>query len=262
MIRWPLLVVLLALLLPAVGHTQLPIELPAYWQSLVVDTAGVADPGERVAQISTGFLGNPYVADTLGGGTNLPEQLVVRLDAVDCFSLLDYVEALRRSAVPAEFTQRLVEVRYRAGRIAWETRRHFFTDWALAPEGLVIDATAEVGGKRTRAAHKQLNCKEAGGFYLTGVAVQARAVQFIPGAALDASVFEHLRPGDYLGLYSPDPGLDVTHVGIVVRVGGRLMLRHASSRQAERRVVDSDLANYLAGKPGIVVLRPQPLPAP
>ena len=87
-------------------------------------------------------------------------------------------------------------------------------------------------------------------------------VQFIPGAALDASVFEHLRPGDYLGLYSPDPGLDVTHVGIVVRVGGRLMLRHASSRQAERRVVDSDLANYLAGKPGIVVLRPQPLPPP
>ena len=58
-----------------VAHTQLPIELPAYWQSLVVDTAGVADPGERVAQISTGFLGNPYVADTLVGGANLPEQL-------------------------------------------------------------------------------------------------------------------------------------------------------------------------------------------
>ena len=261
MTRWPLLVVLLVLLLPVGGHAQMPAELPAHWQALVAATTELADPGERAAKISTGFLGTAYVADTLGGGADLPEQLVVRLDAVDCFTLLDYVEALRRSAVPEEFPRRLIEVRYRDGRIAWENRRHFFTDWALAPEGLVVDATAAVGGKQTRTAHKQLNRKGVDGLYLAGIAVRERRVQFIPGTALDAAVFARLRPGDYVGIYSPDPGLDVTHVGIVVRVDGRLMLRHASSRQAERRVVDSDLAGYLAGKPGIVVLRPQPLPS-
>lgn len=257
---WPLLVVLLVVLLPTGGHTQRSVDLPARWQALVAATTELAEPGARAVQISAGFLGTPYVADTLGGGAGLPEQLVVRFDAVDCFTFLDYVEALRRSAIPAEFQQRLAEVRYRDGRVAWDTRRHFFTDWTHAPEGLVADVTAEVGGKQTRTAHKQLNRKGTDGLYLAGIAVRERVVQFIPGAALDAVVFARLRPGDYLGIYSPDPGLDVTHAGIVVRAGGRLMLRHASSRQAERRVVDSPLGNYLAGKPGIIVLRPQPLP--
>lgn len=260
---WPLLAMLLLVLLPVRGYPQEPsVVLPPSVQALLAETAGLADAGERAVQISTRFLGTPYVANTLGGGASLPEHLVVRLDAVDCFTFLDYVEALRRSAAPAEFHNRLAEVRYRDGRIAWETRRHFFTDWAVAAEGRVADVTAEVGGNRTLTADKRLNRKGDAAFYLAGVPVQERSVGFIPGRALDRSVLERLRSGDYLGIYSPDPGLDVTHVGMVVRANDHLLFRHASSRQDDRRVIDSDLAVYLAGKPGIVVLRPLPLPSP
>lgn len=257
-----LLGTLLVVLLPAIGYGLDPVELPSVWHPVLAEVAGITDPGERAARIGARFLGTPYVANTLGGGPGEPESLVSRLDAVDCFTLLDYVEALRRSLTPGEFRQRLIEVRYRDGHIAWGARRHFFTDWATAPGGWFKDVTAQIGGERTRQADKQLNRKADGTLYLPGVAVQLRTVRFVPTAAVDDSIFDGLRSGDYLGIYATEPGLDVSHVGIIVRTNGRLLLRHASSRRAEQRVTDSDLGSYLAGKPGIVVLRPQRVGTP
>lgn len=248
---------LLVLLLLAPGHGLGEEELPTAWRGLLAESAGLSDPGERVVRISGQFLGTSYRAGTLTGGAATPEQLTARLDAVDCFTFLDYVEALRRSAIPADFRARLVEVRYRDGIVAWSARRHFFTDWAAAPGGWTADVTSRVGGARTRQATKHLNRRADGSPYLPGVAVQARTVSFVPGEAIDAMLLDRLRPGDYLGIYSTDPGLDVSHVGIVIRSSGQWLLRHASSRPGERQVIDSDLAAYLAGKPGIVVLRPQ-----
>lgn len=247
---------LLLLLLMTAAHALAAPELPASWAARVVAAAAEADPGERVVRLSAGFMATPYVANTLGGGPALPESLVVRLDAVDCFTLLDYVEAMRRSADPAGFRQQLIEVRYLDGRITWETRRHFFSDWTVAADGWVIDVTAIIGGRRTQTALKTLNRRGDGSVYLPGVAVRERTVHFIPTAAIDDTVLAGLRPGDYLGIYAAEPGLDVTHVGIVVPGDGRLLLRHASSRRDTGQVVDSDLAGYLRGKPGIVVFRP------
>jgi len=169
---WRLVGGLLMLLMMTAAHALGAAELPLSWAARVVDAAGETDPGERVVRLSDGFMATPYVADTLGGGPALPESLVVRLDAVDCFTLLDYVEALRRSATPDEFRQQLVEVRYLEGRIAWESRRHFFSDWAAAANGKVVDVTALVGGERTQQAQKTLNRRGDGTFYLPGVAVQ------------------------------------------------------------------------------------------
>ncbi|TLM65313.1 MAG: DUF1460 domain-containing protein [Deltaproteobacteria bacterium] len=232
-------------------------EIPPAWHGLLQQAAGVTDPGARAVLLSERFLGVPYRADTLVGGPDRPEQLVVRLEAVDCFTFLDYVEALRRSTSAGEFRERLAQVRYRDGLVAWERRRHFFTDWAAAPGGRILDVTREIGGDRTRQALKQLNRKADGSLILPGVAVQERFVSYLPAAALDAGLLDRLRPGDYLGIYTAAAGLDVTHVGLAVRHDGRLLLRHASSRREAGRVVDSDLAAYLAGKPGLVVLRPR-----
>nr|NIQ97208.1 DUF1460 domain-containing protein [Desulfuromonadales bacterium]NIS43194.1 DUF1460 domain-containing protein [Desulfuromonadales bacterium] len=61
------------------------------------------------------------------------------------------------------------------------------------------------------------------------------------------------------GLYTDLDGLDVSHVGILIRRQGDLLLRHASSRKGVEQVVDVPLFDYLQGKPGIVVLRARPL---
>lgn len=247
----------LAVVLLAAGNGRSEVGLPAGWESLPAALAALSEPGERVVQASETFLGTPYRSHTLIGSAVIPEQLVAEFSAVDCFTFLDYVEALRRSSGPDEFRQRLVEVRYRDRAIAWDHRRHFFTDWAAAPGGRIVDVTAEVGGSRTRQTLKILNRKADGTSYLPGVAVQERPIRYIAAKDLDSTALDRLQSGDYLGIYTSDAGLDVTHVGIVVRKEGRLWLRHASSRRESGRVVDSDLSAYLAAKPGIVVLRPQ-----
>jgi hypothetical protein len=51
-------------------------------------------------------------------------------------------------------------------------------------------------------------------------------------------------------------GLDVSHVGIVIRDERRLYLRHASSQETTGKVIDQDLKGYITDKPGILVFRP------
>ncbi|MEJ2201246.1 MAG: DUF1460 domain-containing protein, partial [Desulfuromonadaceae bacterium] len=103
---------------------------------------------------------------------------------------------------------------------------------------------------------KQLNQKADGSLYLPGYPVQTRELVYIPAAALDESVLARLQNGDYVGIYSPAPGLDVSHCGIVIKTDGKILLRHASSSSSLNQVVDVDLYDYLGGKKGLVVFRP------
>jgi hypothetical protein len=74
---------------------------------------------------------------------------------------------------------------------------------------------------------------------------------------MDDQVMERLHTGDYIGIYSKEDGLDVSHTGIIIREQGAVKLRHASSMKKHRKVVDEDFKEYLKAKPGIIVLRPR-----
>jgi hypothetical protein len=114
--------------------------------------------------------------------------------------------------------------------------------------------TALVGGENVRRVEKQLNGKEEGTLYLPGYPVKKREMALIPPEAVDESVLARLRSGDYVGIYSPLPGLDVSHCGIVVKRQGKVFLRHASSRL--KKMTDEELLSYLGEKKGLVVYRP------
>jgi hypothetical protein len=225
---------------------------------ILAAAASASRPGERIAALSAQFLGAPYAADTLVGGPDEAERLVVNLDAFDCFTLLDTVEALRRSTAPGDFPEQLKLVRYRHGVVAYGERRHFFSDWVADQDGPLIDMTVKVGQGRARQATKRLNRKDDGTLWLAGIPVTRREVFYIPAASIDRQVAAELRTGDYVGIYTPVAGLDVSHTGLIVRTTGRIMLRHASSRKGVERVVDVDLLEYLQDKPGLVVYRVGP----
>lgn len=229
----------------------------AEWDGILAEAARLSDPGASIALISARFLGTPYRAGTLIGDETTPEVLVVDLGAVDCFTLLDYVEALRRSNSFAELRERLVQVRYRDGQIAYTRRHHFFTDWAQQSAARIRDVTEEVGGGRAESVRKRLNEREDGRLWLPGIPVRERTIRYLPTEAVAGKILAGLRTGDYVGIYSERPGLDVSHTGIIIRKGGRVYLRHASSRKKTARVVDCELLSYLADKPGLVVLRPR-----
>ena len=218
--------------------------------------AGAVSKGDLIELLSRQFLGTPYGADMLVGSATQPEQLVVDFRRVDCFTYLDYVEALSKSSSRDQFVANVIATRYVDSRVAFPQRRHFFSDWADTAEAPATDITAGLGATAVTVA-KQLNAKADGGQFLPGLPVVDRDITYIPSAAVDQEVVGRLRTGDFIGAYTDIAGLDVTHVGIFVMTPDGPVFRNASSLAADNKVVDSPFAAYVQSTPGIVVLRAQ-----
>jgi hypothetical protein len=231
---------------------------PGRWSAGALDvlinaSSVIATPGEKIAFLSEKFLGTPYRESTLD--ETVQEALVVNLEGVDCFTFIDYIEAMRLSGSFREFTEKLRKVRYRRGEVAFSERNHFFSDWAEYNRDCVRDVTEAIGGAHTEKTRKILNRKGDGTLFVSGVPTVERVISHIPSQAIDRPMLGRLRTGDYVGVYSPLPGLDVSHVGVIINEGKTLFLRHASVRH--RAVVDEDFTAYIAGTAGLMVLRPR-----
>ncbi|MFZ5998117.1 MAG: N-acetylmuramoyl-L-alanine amidase-like domain-containing protein [Nitrospirota bacterium] len=226
-------------------------------ERLLGESSRIADTGERIAFLSKQFLDTPYREATLTGSNLTPEILVINLAGVDCFTYLDYIEALRRATSFAEFRENVVKVRYQDGVISYRTRNHFFTDWVEFNADAVDDVTSMVGRQKTENITKYLNEKEDGTLFLPDIPPKKRRLSSISSENIDDKIVEELKTGDYIGIYTPRAGLDVSHVGILIKSGSDIYLRHASSAKEYRKVVDQDFISYIASKPGIIVLRPK-----
>src|SRR3990172_10511976 len=241
---------------------------------LLHDSSLIADVSERIGFLSEQFLGVAYQESTLVGDAHTPEILVLNLAEVDCFTLIDYVEAMRLSGSFAEFIENLKRVRYCIGKVAFETRNHFFTDWVEYNAGTIEDATNVIGGSQTVTIRKRLNLRRDGTPFVQGIPPKEREIHYIPVNALDELILGRMKTGDYAGIHNPpiynppspplvkggffdDDGLDVTHVGIIIKTEDGIFLRHASSRMSHRKVIDEEFKGYIAEKQGLVVLRPR-----
>lgn len=223
---------------------------------IIRKASGIADPGKRIALLSENFLNTPYQESTLIGSAHCEEDLVIDLGGMDCFTFLDYVEAMRLSRSFPDFQDRLKQVRYRESRVSYSTRNHFFTDWAEYRPAFLKDATKETGKGLAKNLQKTLNRKEDGTLFLDGVEPVDRTITYIPIDEINETMLLQLKTGDFAGIYSDQPGLDVSHVGIIIRAGASLLLRHASSSHDLRKIVNQDFMQYMKGRPGLVVLRP------
>jgi len=211
--------------------------------------------GKRIDFLSRHFLGTPYRESTLVGDINMAEVFVINLEGVDCFTFLDYIESLRRSSSFDEFKENLRKVRYRGGVISFKGRNHFFTDWCKLNSDFIDDLTGQLGIKKTIAIMKLLNQKDDGTCFLAGIQPSKRVITYIPVDIIGDPILSQLRTGDYIGIYSEKQGLDVSHVGILVKEKDKTYLRHASSHNEHKKVVDQDFKGYITKKPGILVFR-------
>jgi len=214
--------------------------------------------GELMLNIGKYFLGFSYVADTLE--TDGEETLVINLREFDCFTFVENVVALARQVKEGKYAfedygAALERIRYRKGILKGSTSRlHYFSDWLCDNEqkGIVKDITAEIGGKpylkeinfmtAHRGNYPGLNNDEAyRKMRVIEKRLSGRSLYHIQKAGLKQ--FENaIENGDLIAAATGIEGLDVSHVGLAVRVRGRIHFLHAS--EVEKKVVISDATLY------------------
>lgn len=220
--------------------------------SIIKKSAAFSEAGEKIAFISEQFLGTAYQYDTLHGNPDEKEQMVINLTAMDCFTYLDYVEALRLSPSVSDFAEKLKNVRYFDGEVNFAKRRHFFTDWVADDRTSVQDITSDLPGAVT--VEKIINRRTDTESWIKHIPHTMRMVTYIPGFKIDQNLAKLLKNGDYIGIYSDKAGLDVSHTGIFIRdKKGAALFRNASSK--DMKVTDYPFVKYASESKGIVVFR-------
>ncbi len=208
---------------------------------------------DKILLISNTFLGTEYQENTLIGGSKTPELLTINFEGMDCFTYLDYVEALSHSQNFKEFKTNLIDTRYKENLVSYNNRKHFFSDWLINSK--IEDVTKKIAENEAKLVKKYLNRKSETELFLKDIPITEREITYIPSNKISPKVISNLKNGDYIGIYTNLTGLDVSHTGIFIKKDKTTYFRHASSRKKNRKVVDEDFLDYLKSKPGIVVYR-------
>lgn len=236
-----------------------------------VRIVGGRTPAETAVRVGRNLLGRPYVPHTLD--RNGTEQLVVNLRTFDCTTYLETVLALAfaHHALPPDaslaqvepvFRRYLTKLRYRNGHVdGYASRLHYFSDWLRDNErkGLLTDITRALPGSMsvakpvtymTHATYRYPSLRDPAVFRqmaLAETALNQQPFHFIPKKNVRLAESQ-LREGDIVMLTAARPGLDMRHVGLVVRQpDGRVHLLHASSEQGRVVVSAQPLSDYVLG---------------
>lgn len=215
---------------------------------------------DKMALVSSEFLDVNYVANRLVGSSTEQEELVVDVLKLDCFTYLDYLEAFRRSSNEKEFINNLRKVRYVDSKVEYLNRKHFFSDWAYENEIMVTDLVKTDNSLMKIASKDTVSINEGkNGEYIKDLGIRERTISYIPRANVtDDNLKDVLITGDYVGFRREIAGLDVTHVGMIVKKSDGIYVRHASSAKDVKKVVDQKLSDYVninTGIKGILLFR-------
>jgi cell wall-associated NlpC family hydrolase len=204
--------------------------------------------GERLNFISAQFLGKPYIIGPLIGSDTEPEMFTATYNGFDCVTYLETCLALAWAQKAEEVNDLLRAIRYRNGNVAWEDRLHYTTDWNQyhLQRGDFADVTR---GDDTLTRTKEIN-------WLKALKPRTITYRYFPKRKL-SKVRKQFRDGDLIYFASTRKGLDIFHVGLLVWVNGKLMLRHAA--KSKGGVVEQALAEFVKGNtmPGFIVARPK-----
>ncbi|MBY0469734.1 DUF1460 domain-containing protein [bacterium] len=191
----------------------------------------------------------------------------------DCTTFVETVVALSRSKNPNEFYPNLLAVRYKNSEPTFLTRNHFpEADWLPnnMNAGILRDITAQVGraagvsyqteGKEVHKA-AWLNAQVKQGKVSRSIASSTdkswsqttyAEVRYIPVADVD-KVLNSIPNGTVINMVrknNPKWPVIITHQGFVVRVDGKVYLRHALEGGAMKVVPLSDYIHSLAKQRG------------
>lgn len=216
-------------------------------------------PAELMTDIGTLFIDTPYTNFPLEGDT---EQLTVNLDGFDCTTFVETVTALtntlqeRRSSW-IDFIYNLERIRYRSGQLTdYSSRLHYFSDWVLdnSHRGIIKEVTDRIANTShqvktldfmTTHRNKYPALADSATFArIKNVEVGYRNHKY-PYIKPQNIAGANIKPGDIIAITTKTRGLDVSHVGIAVKINGKIHLLHASSNEGKVCITKKPLAEYV-----------------
>lgn len=232
--------------------------------------------GELMVKVGSMFLETPYVASTLE--QEGAERLVINLREMDCTTFAETCLAMTRtlrSKKPGleQFANDLATVRYRNASIhGYTSRLHYTTDWIFnnQEKNLLLDVTKDISDIPYMKTINFMSTHPDAYRHLKGNSqliqematieadLSAKPRYFIPKEKI-AELENHLQDGDIVALTTSIDGLDVSHMGILVRKNDRIHLLHASLTAKKVVLSDETLEDYLKNSKsvtGIIVARP------
>ncbi len=232
---------------------------------------------DLMVKVGAFFKETPYKAATLEINPD-GEKLVINLREMDCTTFAENVLAISRtikSGNPTfeKFATELQNIRYRDGKIdGYASRNHYFSDWIFENDRAktVRSVSKKIAGTiypktlNFMSTHPESYAQLKGDPEIVKLIadkekeISARETYFIPEEKI-GEIESKLKDGDIVGITSRVDGLDISHVGILVRKTGRIHLMNASSVANKVIVSDETLEEYLLNSKsvtGIMVARP------
>lgn len=228
-----------------------------------------------IPEIGKYFLGTEYVANTLEVGEN--EELVVNLRGLDCTTYAENLLALARTIKSEQqnfetFEAQLEEIRYRDGkRDQYPSRLHYFSDWIYNNRANhLVETPVDSFGDPFPVSVDFMSTHPNSYKYLKNnpdfvpliaqqeKEINSRSYFYLPKEKIEANE-DKLREGDIVGITTQSNGLDISHVGILVKQDGRIHLMHASLSSKKVLISEEPLSDFLKDSKtntGIIVVRP------
>ena len=224
---------------------------------------GKNNANELVAFYAKQLLETPYVAHTLESDR---EWLTINIDELDCTTFVETLYALTRATLDMrrswrDFACNIESIRYRNGELGdYSSRLHYVSDWIAnnSHRGNIREVTAEIDGAKYEI--KTINFMTANRDkypQLADSAMFAKIKNFEIGYRMHRYPYlkkewidskktaAGLKNGDFVALISKTEGLDVSHMGIIIKEGNSIKLLHASSKEKKVVLEKDDLKETL-----------------
>lgn len=214
-------------------------------------------------EIAKSFIGIEYAANTLQNENK--EELRIHLTGLDCYTFVEaalvFSRNIKRSKTGfSDFESELENVRYRNGKLGdYTSRLHYFSDWLFEMDKReIIDlVTKDIGGEKYE---KQINFMSAHPQYykeLKNNPAFVKKISVIENEMnkrnyfyIDQSDIEKneskLKNGDIIGVTTSIKGLDISHVGIAVKMSDdRIHFLHAPVPGKKIQITKLPLSDYI-----------------
>lgn len=235
--------------------------------------SNISYSNELMVYYAKQLLDIPYIAHTLEGDT---EMLTINIDELDCTTYVETVYALARTTLSQrstwrDFANNLESVRYRNGEMTdYASRLHYISDWIMnnSARGNIKEITTEFGG-----------CK----YIIKTIDFMSKHREYYPAMA-DSTIYEKIRnyeigyrshrfpyikkellytknvingfeSGDIIAMVTKTEGLDISHLGLVLKENNKLYFINASMGGKKVQIEKSQFADYMKNSRNCIGVR-------